>query len=416
MTSRERILAALHHQPVDRIPIDFGGTRQSGIAAIAYHRLREHLGLHDRPPVRVFDLYQMLAEIEQDVADRFGADCVGLYRPDIAFGICNERWKPARLFDGTPVQVPGDYEPERQPNGDLLLRRNGVPVALMPENGLYFDRLERYPGASHPELDAWEPPRLPPTVFEHYHHQVEALHRQTDKAIVAPLGPPYELFYGLGTGGFEAWMITFASEPDYVRALYRKLIDTWLDHLRAFHQAVGDRVHILQICDDFGTQTAPFLSPRMFRERVLPAYKEGLDWVHRHTTWKVMLHSDGAILPLIPSIIEMGVDILNPVQTSATGMEPAALKREFGRDLVFWGGSCDPQSTLGHGTTAEVAREAQRHLETLSPGSGYVFAPVHNIQANVPPANIVALFETALEFRPPPLQSPNRSPIPTETT
>jgi len=400
MNSRERILAAINNQPVDRTPIDFGGTRQSGIAAIAYHRLREHVDLRNRPAVRVFDLYQMLAEVEQDVAERFGADCVGLYRPDVAFGIRNEHWKPAKLFDGTPVQVPGDYEPEPQPNGDLLLRRNGEPVALMPQDGFYFDRLEKYPGATHPDLDHWEPPRLAPSVFEHYHQQAEQLHAGTDKAIVAPLGPPYELFYGLGTGGFEDWMITLASEPDYVRALYRKLVDVWLDHLKAFHQAVGDRVHILQICDDFGTQTAPFLSSRMFRNLVLPAYKEGLDWIHNHTCWKVLLHSDGAIFPLLPAIIEMGVDILNPVQTSASGMNPGALKREFGQRIVFWGGACDSQSTLGNGSPAEVAREATEHLKTLSPDSGYVFAPVHNIQANVPPENVVALFEAALNFKP----------------
>jgi uroporphyrinogen decarboxylase len=402
MNSRERVLAALNHQPVDRPAIDFGGTRQSGVAATAYHRLREHLGLRHRPPVRVFDLHQMLAEVEQDVADRFGADCVGLYRPDVAFGLRNEHWKPFVLFDGTPVQVPGGFDPERQPNGDLLLRRQGVPVALMPENGFYFDRLERYPGATHPDLETWDPPRLHPAVFDHYHREAEALHARTDKAIIAPLGPPYELFHGLGTGGFEDWMITFASEPDYVRGLYRKLADVWLDHLKALHQAVGDRVHILQICDDFGTQTAPFLSPRMFRERVFPAYKEGIDWIHQHTAWKVLLHSDGAIFPLLPALIDMGVDILNPVQTSASGMDPAKLKQAFGHQLVFWGGSCDSQSTLGNGSPTDVAREAAHNLEVFSPGGGYVFAPVHNIQANVPSANIVALFDTALNFKPRP--------------
>jgi len=400
MTSRERILAAIRHQPVDRVPIDLGGTRQSGIAAIACHRLREHLGWRDRAPVRVFDLYQMLAEIGQDLAERLGADCVGLYRPDVAFGIRNEHWKPYTLFDGTPVQVPGGFDPEPQSNGDLLLRQHGRPVALMPHDGFYFDRLERYPGATHPDLDSWAPPRLPPEVFEHYHRQSHALFDGTDKAIIAPLGPPYELFYGLGTGGFENWMITLASEPDYVRALHSKLVDAWLDHLRWFHDAVGDRVQVLQICDDFGTQHAPFLSVKMFRELILPAYRVGLDWIHTHTSWKVLLHSDGALFPLLPSLIEMCVDILNPVQTSAAGMDPVRLKTEFGGRLVFWGGSCDPQSTLGLGTPADVAREVIEHLEIFTPGSGYVFAPVHNIQANVPPANIVALFDAALRFIP----------------
>lgn len=399
MTSRERILAAIQHQPVDRVPIDLGGTRQSGMAAMACHRLRQYLGWEDRPPVRVFDLYQMLAEIDQELAERFGSDCVGLYRADIAFGIRNENWKPYTLFDGTPVQVPGGFHPETQSNGDLLLRQQGRPVALMPQDGFYFDRLEQYPGATHPDLDDWEPPRLPPEVFEHYHVQSHALFNGTDKAIIAPMGPPYELFYGLGTGGFENWMMTLASEPDYVRALHRKLVHAWIEHLRAFHNAVGDRVQVLQICDDFGTQHAPFLSVKMFRDLILPAYREGLDWIHTHTQWKVLLHSDGALFPLIPSLIDMGVDILNPVQTSAAGMDPVRLKQEFGGRLVFWGGSCDPQGTLTHGTPDEVAREATEHLRVFTPGSGYVYAPVHNIQANVPPANIVALLDTALRFK-----------------
>jgi uroporphyrinogen decarboxylase len=398
MTSRERILAAINHHPVDRVPIDFGGTRQSGISALAYHRLRQHLDLSPHPPARVFDLFQMLAEIRQDVADRFGADCLGLYRSDVAFGIRNENWRSSTFFHGLPLEVPAAFQPVPQPNGDLLLLRDGQPVALMPKDGFYFDRLEKYPGATHPDLDRWTPPRLESAQLDHYHHQAEALFTHTDKAIIAPLGPPYELFYGLGTGGFEDWMITLASEPDYVRALYHKLVDGWLANLRAFHEAVGDRIQILQICDDFGTQTAPFLSVKLFRNLLLPAYRQGIDWIHAHTPWKVMLHSDGAIFPLLSAIVEMGVDILNPVQTSAAGMDPHQLKSTFGTQLTFWGASCDPQSTLTFGTPTEVARETRRHLDAFTPNSGYVFAPIHNIQATVPPENIVAMFDTALGY------------------
>ncbi|MCZ7641198.1 MAG: methyltransferase [Verrucomicrobia bacterium] len=395
MTSRERVLAALRHEPVDRVPIDLGGTRQSGIAAMAYHRLRLHLGLPARP-VRVFDVFQMLAEIEREVAERFRADCVGLYRPQVAFGIENKDWKPWTLFDGTPVEVPGGFHPETLPNGDLALRRGQEIIGLMPKDGFYFDRLERYPGATHPDLDTWEPPRLDPATLDHLARQAEALFTTTDKAVIAPLGPPYELFNGLGQGGFDDWMVTLAAEPEYVRRLYEKLVDAWLDNLRAFHQRVGERIQVLQIADDLGTQRAPFLSVRMFRELVMPAYRRGLDWVHANTSWKVMLHSDGALYPLLPSIIEMGVDILNPVQTAAEGMGARRLKDEFGGRLVFWGGSCDPQTTLAFGTPEDVAREAREHLEVFGRDSGYVFAPVHNIQANVSPEKVVALFDTAL--------------------
>ncbi|MCB1124967.1 MAG: methyltransferase [Verrucomicrobiae bacterium] len=400
MTSRERVLASLNRQPIDRPPIDLGGTRQSGISVFAHARLRRHLGHEDAPSPRVFDLYQMLAEIEPEIAGRFGADVAGLNRRCVAFGIPNDAWKPWTLHDGTAVQVPAGYDPDTNDAGDWVLGRGNEVIAAMPKEGWYFDRLEKYPGALHPDLDAWEAPRLDAGEIAYLAREAKRLREATGQAVMAPFGPPYELFYGLGTGGFEDWMITFASEPEYVRRLYDKLVTAWIENLEAFHGAVGDRIDILQVNDDFGTQRAPFLSVRAFRELVMPAYRRGLDWVHQHTDWKVFLHSDGALVPLLPSIIEMGVDILNPVQTTAAGMDPAMLKREFGEHLAFWGGSCDSQGTLTRGTPEQVAAEARAHLDALQPGGGHVFASVHNIQANVPPENIVALFDTALNYRP----------------
>jgi uroporphyrinogen decarboxylase len=398
MTSRERILRALRHEPVDRLPIDLGGTRQSGIAALAYARLRRQLRPDLDGPFRVFDVFQMLAEIEPEMSDYLPSDTVALNRSAVAFGIPNRSWKPWRLFDGTAVLVPGDFNPIRNDQGDWELLRDGVAIGRMPAEGFYFDRLEKYPGALHPDLATWSVPRLSEPELEHYALTARALFDHTDKALIAALGPPYELFNGLGQGGFEDWMVTFASEPDYVANLYELLTDAWIDNLQLFHQAVGHRLQILQICDDFGTQRAPFLSVRMFRERLLPAYQRGLDWIHSHTDWKVMLHSDGALHPLLPSIVEMGVDILNPVQTSAAGMDGVRLKSEFGGQLVFWGGSCDPQTTLRSGSPGEVAAETEAQLRIFASGGGYVFAPIHNIQADVPAANIQAMIETALAF------------------
>lgn len=394
MNSRQRIVAAINHQPVDRVPIDFGGTRQTGISAFAYGRLRTRLGVGPGP-FQVFDLYQMLAEIEQSVAERFGADCVALNRPAVAFGIPNADFKPYRLHDGTEVLVPGGFQPQTDADGNLLLHRNGQVIAQMPRGGFYFDRFEKYPGASHPNLNTWRPPRIGSAEMDHYARQAEALFAGTDKAVIAAMGPPYELFNGIGQGGFEDWMMTFASEDQYVDDLYGMLVDAWIDNLRAFHAAVGDKIQVMQICDDFGTQHGPFLSVSMFREKLLPAYRRGLDWVHANTSWKVLLHSDGAIFPLLDCIVEMGVDILNPVQTTATGMGPAKLKQQFGGKLVFWGGAGDCQGTLTRGSPADVADEVRRNLEVFVPGSGYVFASVHNIQANVPPDNVVALFDAA---------------------
>ncbi len=393
MNPRERVLRAINHEVPDRVPIDLGGTRQSGIAASTYHKLKEHLGI--RGSTRVFDIFQMLAEVERPVMERFGADVVGLYRPAVSFGIRNEDWKPWQLFDGTPVEVPGGFEPVTEPSGDLVLLRDQATIARMPQNGFYFDRLERYPGAAHVDLAAFQPPLLSDEDCKFYEVQAESIFQNSDFAVVAPLGPPFELFYGLGTGDFEAWMVTLATEPDYVEALYEKLVAAWLENLQRFVDAVGDRVQILQICDDFGMQDGAFLSETMFRERIMPFYQRGLDWIHEHTDMKVMLHSDGAIVSLLPAIIEMGVDILNPVQTSAKDMDAARLKKEFGDRLVFWGGSLDCQRTLPFGTPAEVAQEVTEHIQAFAPGGGYVFAPVHNIQAGVPPENVIAMFDTA---------------------
>ena len=394
MNSRQRVLLAINHQEPDRVPIDFGGTRQSGIAASTYHKLKERLGL--RTPTRVYDLYQMLAEIEQPLLERFGADVVGLQREAVAFGIRNERWKPWRLPDGTPVEVPGDFCPELEPNGDLLLRHpDGRPMARMPGGGFYFDRLDAFPGAAHADPETLPLPLLSGEECDHLHVRAEALFQNSDRAVIAAMGPPYELFFGLGTGDFPAWMITLATEPEYVQALYQRLTDVWLENLRRFAAAVGDRVQILQFNDDLGTQEAPFLSPAMFRERVMPYYQRGLDWIHQNTKMKVFMHNDGAIASLIPALIEMGVDILNPVQTTAKGMDPAGLKRQFGDRIVFWGGACDCQGTLAFGTPEAVAAEVAENVRILSPGGGCVLASVHNIQARVPPENVLALLETA---------------------
>jgi uroporphyrinogen decarboxylase len=388
----------LNHRQPDRPPIDVGGTRQSGIAASTYHRLKERLGI--RTPTRVYDVYQMLAEVEQPVLERFGADVVGLNRPVVAFGIRNEGYRPWRLPDGTPVEVPGGFRPEIEPSGDLLLRHSdGRPMARMPQGGYYFDRLDRYPGAEHADPETLALPLLSVEECDHLHAQAEGYCQNTDKAIIAAMGPPYELFFGLGTGDFQAWMITLATEPDYVHALYERLTEAWLENLRRFHAAVGDRVQILQFNDDLGTQDAPFLSVDMFRELIMPYYRRGLDWVHEHTNMKVFMHNDGAIFDFVPTLIEMGVDILNPVQTTARGMDPAKLKREYGDRLVFWGAACDCQGTLPFGTPEDVAGEVEQLLATLAPGGGYVLASVHNIQANVPPENVIALFDAALAFR-----------------
>ena len=279
--------------------------------------------------------------------------------------------------------------------------KDGFPVASLPKDGFYFDIIEdspalvKSPGATHLDLEQFHPHLLTTEEVEDFRARADALYQNTDFAVVLPLEPPHQLFRGMGTGGFENWMVTLASDPGYVHALLDRIVTAWMENIRRLYQAIGDRVQIFQTFDDLGTQGSPFISVKMFRELIMPYYKRAFDWIHQHTPWKVLLHSDGAIYPLIPSLVEMGVDTLNPIQVSAAGMDPARLKRELGSHLAFWGAACDSQHTLPFGTPANVAGETGKNVSILAPGGGYVCASVHNIQAGVPPENIVALFDTA---------------------
>ncbi len=395
MTSRERVLRAINHQEPDRVPIDLGATRQSGISASSYHRLKKYLGLDT--PTQMVDLIQMLAEIEQPVMERLGVDAVGVFRPETnpGLGIRKENWKPWKLFDDTPVLVPGGFNPVLEPEGSYAMLRNGVPIARMPADGFYFERVEKFPGAAHVDVDKWQPYQWSNEELECVHARSEWLRKNTDYALIACVNPPQEFFTGMGTGDFEAWWMTLGSEPEYVHTLFQKNVETWLLNLKRFAQTVGDKVDIIQFTDDFGTQESLLLSVKMFRELIMPYYKKGFDWIHQNTPYKTMLHTDGAIFSLIPSLIEMGVDILNPVQVNAKGMDPVKLKAAYGDKIVFWGGSADCQQTLAFGTPEDVAREVETNVKALAPGGGLVIASVHNIQTGVPPENVIALFDTA---------------------
>ena len=342
----------------------------------------------------------MLAEIDPEISERFGSDTVALSGPTAAFGLRRENWKPFRLADGSECLVPGDFEPVIKLDGSLIVSRKGWDLAKMPAGGYYFDSLTKAPGAFHPDLSTYEPRSFPDDHFEFLGHEAARSHAETDKALVIGFGPPYELFYGMGQGDFEEWMVTFASEPEYVDEIYGRMIDRWIENLEKLWQAVGDKLHVLQFCDDLGTQNAPFLSTEMFRDRVMPAYRRGIDWIHTHTPWKVLMHSDGAIFPLIPSLLEMGIDALNPIQTTATGMDLGKIKETFGGKVVLWGASGDSQNNLTSGTPETVAEEVRHHLAILRPlEGGTVFASVHNVQATVPLENIVALFDAARKFQ-----------------
>ncbi len=394
MNSRERVLAAVEHRIPDRLPIDFGATRQSGIMASAYHALKRHLGIGGGRTY-VFDLYQMLAEIEQPVRERMHSDVVALRMHAVAFGLNVEGERDWVLCDGTPVKAPSTFQPEVDADGDYLIRSpEGEPLARMPRDGYYFDSLVKGPGAAHADPDRWSIPELPEHELRHLEAQA-ALWRGSGYAVIGEL-PQVELFFGFGGGGFDDWMVTLMTEPEYVRQLNEKAVEGMCRNFDLYWQATGGAFDIAKFNDDFGMQSGEMASPELMRELVLPYYARYIAHIKRTAPrLKIMQHCCGSIFKLLGDMIDAGVEIINPVQTSAAGMDPQRLKDTFGSRVCFWGGGVENQGVLRWGTAAECAAQAAERVKILGAGGGFVFNTIHNIQAGTPPENVVAAFDTA---------------------
>jgi len=397
MTGRERVREALEHRPTDRLAIDFGGMRSTGIHVVPYDGLRRHLGLSGSG-FRLYDVFQQLAEPEPALLERMGGDVVQAHRLHPAFGIRIDRWREDTLYGGIRCQVPEGYRPEPDGQGGQVIRKDGKPLARMPSGGYYFD-LAEYPLADADSLDAVlsQPPEdVTEEELDFLEAEVRGLYDGTDKAILLPFGGNI-LEAGESVFGFGRFMELLLLEPDWVHAWARQLTAAYLRDLEKMLGRVGRYVQVIQFGDDLGSQQGPLISPETYREMIQPYHAAQYQYVRRH--WpevKVFLHSCGGIRPLIPYLVEAGVQVLNPVQVSAEGMDPVALKRDFGRDLVFWGGGADMQRTIPRLPAAEVPAHVRSLAEVLAKDSGFVFTQVHNIQPGVSPEAIVAIYDTAL--------------------
>jgi hypothetical protein len=415
MTSRERLAAALDHRPTDRIPVDFNGTGVTGMHVKCVIGLRRHFGLEQRL-VRVHEPYQMLGWIDDDLQTALGIDVEGLYGPDTMFGYRNENWTPWRMDDGTEVLMSGNFRTTKDANGDTLVfpggDRSARPSARLPRNGFFFDTIIRQGPIVEDRLDPSDNlQEFRPVTEETLDHFEKESRRAgaTGRGIIASFGGTALGDIALvaapglkspkGIRDVEEWYVSTLTRRSYVREVFERQTEIALDNLEKIRARVGNQVQAVFLCGtDFGTQQSTFCSVAAFRELYMPCYRRINDWVHRHTAWKTFKHSCGAVRPLIPSFIESGFDILNPVQTSAAGMDPAGLKADFGRDIVFWGGGVDTQRTLAFGTPEEVRAEVLDRCEIFGRDGGFVFTAVHNIQANVPVANIAAMFAALDEY------------------
>lgn len=398
MTSRERVLAALNHQEPDRVPIDFGAMRSTGIMAVEYNRLKQEMN-HPEGETFVYDLMQQLAEPELWILDRFSADVEQLHRLCPAFGYSILNKRSGVLPDGTPCTYPANFKPQPYDQGEaLFVDGNPKPFAYRPKSSYVFYSV------SHPLRDVRDPAeidRFPfPTVddeeFEYLAVRADQLRKSTDRAILGAFGGNI-IESGQFDFGYDAFLMLMATEPKLVHHYFNRLTEHWIQSLDRYIDAVGANIDIIQVGDDLGTQHGPVISPKMYCEMVKPYHRQIYQHIKRRSDYFVFLHCCGAVAELIPDFIDAGVDILNPVQTSAAGMEPEGLKRDFGKDLVFWGGGCETQTTLVHGTPEDVKREVKQRLGIFGPGGGYVFTQIHNILVGVPPENVVALYEAAHE-------------------
>jgi hypothetical protein len=407
----------LNHQIPDRVPLDLGGTTVTGMHASSVYLLRQALGL-DPPgtPVKVIDPMQMLGEIKLDLIEALGVDAIPLKAPMTRFGFRNEGWKHWRLFDGTPVLVPEKFDTRPEPDGSVLLYPEGdghAPAsARMPKDGFYFDVIARQPPLEedklNPEDNMVDFKPVSEQDLNYLRCEAERLHAQTDKAIVASFGgtsfgdiagvPAPGIKHPKGIRDVTEWYASHAIRPDYIYRVFERQCEVALSNLEKFRAAVGDRVTAIYVSGtDFGAQTGPFISPKVFRNLYKPFYKQVNDWIHQHTHWKSFIHSCGSVRALLQDFAEAGFDVLNPVQCSAADMDPQELKKDFGDRFAFWGGGVDTQRTLPFGTPEEVRAQVHERIRILGEGGGFVFNPTHNVQARVPIENLLAMYEAYRE-------------------
>ncbi|HUU53822.1 MAG TPA: uroporphyrinogen decarboxylase family protein [Armatimonadota bacterium] len=398
MAPRQRLLRSLDHEEPDRLPIDLGGTESSGLTAPAYNRLKRHLGLPAGG--RVFEPYQHVVLIEDEIKDRFGiAAYPVIFEP--------RRWRAAQLPDGSPCQVPGEWR--------TVVRRDGTEEALDPSGsvvgrraaaGFHFDPV--HPPLAHAAsasdiaqhrdvIHRFDWPHFADETVAQMAERARQLRQASDRAAILNL-QAHILAAGQLLRGFENFMSDLILDPGLVDALLTELVDGYCARADLLFPALAGLVDVILVNDDLGTQAGPMLSPDLYRKRIKPYQQRLFSHLKTVSGLPLLLHSCGSVRWAIPDLVGIGIDALNPVQVSAAGMDSAALKRDFGRDITFWGGGCDTQHVLNRGTPAEVREEVKRRIDDFAPGGGFVFTQVHNIQPEVSPENILAMLEAAAEF------------------
>jgi len=412
MTSRERVLAAISHKTTDRVPLDLGATPSSGISAIAYSNLLKHIGREDLP-VLIYDVVQQLAQPDNSILNMFGVDVLDIGR---AFNEHPSDWKKMTLANGDKAFYPVWFDPESQPDGSWLTYDNDGKRVLskMPVGATFFDQsyfpyVDGYP-TDFSSLDAemnrimwardahspWDH-ASEPDFWRKLREKALMLRDTTDKALLIVCG--CNLFeWGTFLRRMDNFLMDLMCDQYNVEKLLDELLKRHLATLEKVCLAVGDVADIIRFGDDLGMMQGPFMSPEIYRTLFKPRHKILCNYVKRHSKMHTFIHSCGAISQLMPDMIDAGIEIFNPVQTNAWKMAPDFLKKEFGQDCTFWGGGIETVGTLNVGTPQQIRDQVFERLEIFSKGGGFVFNTVHNILPDVPPQNIVAMYDAVRDF------------------
>jgi uroporphyrinogen decarboxylase len=411
MTSRERVIAALEHREPDKIPVDCGGMRSTGLMGMTYNELKRWLGISEGE-TKIYDLIQQLVIPEKWYLDKFQVDAVDLAR---VFADDPADWKTWKLPNGTAAKIPAWLRIERNDGAWVCVDNDGDILAEMPKGSYFFDqKLWPLYGkhrdnfddlADHIDKVMWAYMTDPlwknsekPEFYSTLRERAKRLYEETDYFVMIGFGGQ---FFELGQFLYrmDEFMMNIISHQEEMKKMLDKLLEIHMEKLEPLLDAISPYVQLIVMGDDLGMQSGPMVSPKLYRELFIPRTKELYKMVKDKTDMFVFLHSCGAISEFIPDIIEAGVDVINPVQTNARGMEPEKLKREFGKDIVFWGGGADTQQTLLNGSEGQVQDEVSKNCEILMKDGGFVFTQVHNLLYGIPPANIIAMYDTVNSLR-----------------
>ena len=414
-SAKKNFLKTINHQQPEKVVVDFGSTAVTGIHVLIVEKLREYYGLEKRP-VKVIEPYQMLGEIDSELVKAMDIDVVGMFGPKNMFGVPNENWKAHKTLWGQEVLLPGEFNYTYTANGDILMYPEGdtaePPSGMMPKTGYFFDALNRQEPIDDSTLKVEDNLQefTHITDYELAHWKKEAeLVRDKAKGVVASFGgtalgdialvPAIGMKNPKGIRGVEEWYMSTLIREDFVKEVFDRQTDIAIENLALIKEAVGDTVDAVFTCGtDFGTQNSTFCSPETYDRVWKPYYRKVNDWIHLNTNWKTFKHSCGAVGTLLENFIDSGFDIINPVQINAAGMDTKTLKKKYGDKIVFWGGGVDTQGAFAFGNASQVRDQVKAQCDILNNNGGFVFNTVHNIQANVPFRNVIALLEALKEI------------------